>query len=39
MRALRIALVANAFLEMENARLTRQTSIGYTRGRMPAKKT
>ena len=39
MRALRVALVANAFLEMENARLTRQTSIGYTRGRMPAKKT
>ena len=39
MHALRVALIANAFLEMENERLTRQTSTGYTRGRMPAKKT
>jgi hypothetical protein len=39
MRALRVALVANAFLEMENERLMRQVSTGYARGRMPAKKT
>ena len=39
MRALGVALIANAFLEMENERLTRQTSTGYTRSRMPAKKT
>jgi len=39
LRALRVALVENAFLEMENERLTRQASTGYARGRMPAKKT
>jgi hypothetical protein len=39
MRALRVALVANAFLEMETERLTRQTSTGYMRSRMPAKRT
>jgi hypothetical protein len=39
MRALRVALIANAFLEMENERLTRQASTGYMRSRMPAKKT
>jgi hypothetical protein len=39
MRALRVTLVANAFLEMENERLTQQVSTGYTRGRMPARKT
>jgi hypothetical protein len=39
MRALRVTLVANAFLEMENERLMRQVSTGYARGRMPAKKT
>ena len=39
MHALRVALVANAFLEMENERLMRQASTGYTRSRMPAKKT
>ena len=39
MHALRVALVANAFLEMENERLMRQASTGYARGRMPTKKT
>jgi hypothetical protein len=39
MQALRVTLVANAFLEMENKRLTQQVSTGYARGKMPAKKT
>ena len=34
MRALRAALIANAFLEMENNRLTQQVSIGFTRGQV-----
>jgi hypothetical protein len=39
MRALRVTLIANAFLQMENKRLTQQVSTGYARSKMPAKKT
>jgi hypothetical protein len=36
--ALKVALVANSFLIAENEKLTRSASLGYRRGKMPARR-
>jgi hypothetical protein len=36
--ALKASLVANSFLMAENEKLTRSASLGYRRGKMPARR-